>query len=283
MQPETERAEGGVALHCAIRKWRVADCQVEVIRQIGASEIAADDFGACCSSRTIRAVTGSSSIPVKWLTFDSSSGISAGNMPVPIPGSRIRPPLKPIRIKPAQTARTINSGVKCNIGCNAPETRSLLATTALSRLLASSSHPLRKASSPGRRKMAFAKSDAPKPVNLIRRRLLVWSCRQAVTFDFVCQKDGCDVYRARGRARFWRGPREPCSRKSIFARICSVFSVLYGPSGWRRLRGLGVDIEHGRFALTCKPVAPRSKPDARAVLPNRSMMKGSSCAIGKLL
>ena len=65
-----------------------------------------------CSSRAIRAVTGSSSTPVTRETDRKASGISVGKSPVPIPGSNTRPPRQPMRSSPAQIARTTTSGVK---------------------------------------------------------------------------------------------------------------------------------------------------------------------------
>lgn len=60
----------------------------------------------------MRAVTGSASMPRIWTLPRRWAGISAGNRPVPMPGSRTCPPVKPKRLRAAQIARTMPSGVK---------------------------------------------------------------------------------------------------------------------------------------------------------------------------
>ena len=61
----------------------------------------------------MRAVTGSSSMPVTWQTSRSAAGISAGNRPRADAGlEHAGRRAKPSRCKPVQIARTMNSGVK---------------------------------------------------------------------------------------------------------------------------------------------------------------------------
>ena len=64
-------------------------------------------------SFAIRAVTGSISTPVSVVLSSRASGMRAKKRPVPHPGSRTRPPEKPMRRNARQIARTMNSGVKC--------------------------------------------------------------------------------------------------------------------------------------------------------------------------
>jgi hypothetical protein len=63
------------------------------------------------SSLTMRAVTGSASMPVSTVLAAAASGSMAMNRPVPQPGSSTRPPVKPMRVSARQIARTMNSGV----------------------------------------------------------------------------------------------------------------------------------------------------------------------------
>ena len=120
-----------------------------------------------CSRRTMRAVTGSSSMPVTCETSRRPSGISAGNNPVPMPGSRTRPPRQPRRRKPAQIVRTINSGVKCAYWVQRASEAWSRSPTASCRSSPIASQPLRNPVSPGRRKTELASSEAPNPVKRI--------------------------------------------------------------------------------------------------------------------
>jgi hypothetical protein len=112
MQAKAEGPERPVAAHRAIGKRRIADGQIEVLGEFGPCEVLVDDRGARmqqgCDARRDRIEfdAGDMAEPRRF------SGISAGNRPVPIPGSSTRPPRKPSRVTPVQTARAMYSGVK---------------------------------------------------------------------------------------------------------------------------------------------------------------------------
>ena len=139
----------------------------------------------------------------------------AKKRPVPHPGSRTRPPEKPMRRRARQMARTMNSGVKCAYCVTRARLASSPGETSCSRSSPRVSQPFGKASSADRRKRLLARSPAPKDVKRARR-----SCSSGVAFrasSSICehQSDGGDVVR---RARLPVGGEAASARETEVAR-----------------------------------------------------------------
>ena len=91
MQPETERRGRRIAPHCAIRKRRVADRQIEMRRQVRARKVPCDDFCA-----RLQQPDNAGGDRIEFDAGDmapprSASGISAGNRPSPF---QVRAPVR---------------------------------------------------------------------------------------------------------------------------------------------------------------------------------------------
>ena len=115
----------------------------------------------------IRAATASISTPVSASLPARASGQRAKNRPVPQPGSRTRPPSKPIRRSVRQMARIMNSGVwwaywaaRLRLARSSRETSPSSSTPRSSQAGAKAS--------PARWKIRSARSDAPNAVSASR-------------------------------------------------------------------------------------------------------------------
>src|SRR5271165_4096303 len=164
-------------------------------------------------SFAIRAVIGSISTPVSVVLASSASGMRAKKRPVPHPGSRTRPPEKPMRPSARHITLPMNSGVKCAYCVTRARLASSPGETSCSRSSPRVSQPFGKASSGEPRKRLLARSPAPKDVKMARR-----SCSSGAAFrvrDLAHHSDGGDVVR---RARLPVGAKAASARETEVAR-----------------------------------------------------------------
>ena len=101
-----------VGAHRPVRERRIADREVEEFRQFRLGEILVANAGVRVEEfGDPGGNVGSISTPVSASLPARASEERAKNRPVPQPGSRTRPPSKPIRRSVRQMARIMNSGV----------------------------------------------------------------------------------------------------------------------------------------------------------------------------
>ena len=177
VERQVEPAGGIVGADGAAAERRVADDEVVSLGDARLGEVLGADARVRMEEVPIRAVIGSISTPVSVVLVSSASGMRAKKRPVPHPGSRTRPPEKPMRRRARQMARTMNSGVKCAYCVTRARLASSAGETSCSRSSPRVAQPFGKASSADRRKRLLASSLAPKDVKRARR-----SCSSGVAF-----------------------------------------------------------------------------------------------------